>query len=53
MRGDSSTDNLVIDEFIPSQLILISPNKIAQYWEKFGHISMYVRVNIDEFTTVE
>lgn len=28
---------------------MISPNKLAQYWVGFGHISFYERVNIDAF----
>ncbi|KAF1949939.1 hypothetical protein CC80DRAFT_554839 [Byssothecium circinans] len=40
------------DDYIASQLILISHDRLAQYWETFGHVSFYQRVNIDEFTTV-
>lgn len=36
------------DEFIPSQLIMISPNKLAQYWVPYGHISCYERIDLDE-----
>ena len=39
------------DNYIESQLILISPNKLAQYWVSFGHISFYERVDIDRFIT--
>lgn len=28
---------------------MISPNRMAQYWVGFGHISFYERVNIDDF----
>jgi hypothetical protein len=38
------------DEFIPSQLIMISRNKLAQYWVPFGHISFYERVDIDRLS---
>ena len=38
-----------IDKYIESQLIMISPDKLAQYWVGFGHISFYERVNIDKF----
>lgn len=38
-----------IDKYIESQLILISPNRLAQYWLGFGHISFYERVHIDSF----
>lgn len=43
---DSPT-NLHTDEFIPSQLFLINPNLLAQYWLPFGHISFYKRIDID------
>jgi hypothetical protein len=28
---------------------MISPNRLAQYWIDFGHISFYERVDIDRF----
>ncbi|KAL5114487.1 hypothetical protein ACEQ8H_007630 [Pleosporales sp. CAS-2024a] len=40
------------DTYMTSQLILISHDRLAQYWETFGHVSFYQRVNIDEFTRV-
>lgn len=40
------------DDYMSSQLILISHDRLAQYWETFGHVSFYQRVNIDEFTRV-
>jgi hypothetical protein len=36
-----------IDCYIKSQLILISPEFMAHYWEEMGHISYYRRVDID------
>lgn len=39
------------DRFIQSQLIMISHDSLAQYWEEYGHISFYRRVNIDEHLT--
>ncbi|KAF2223667.1 hypothetical protein BDZ85DRAFT_311688 [Elsinoe ampelina] len=35
------------DEYIPSQLILVSHDRLAQYWQGFGHISFYKRVDLD------
>lgn len=32
-----------------SQLILISHDRLAQYWVGFGHISFFERVDIDRF----
>jgi hypothetical protein len=40
--------SLELDAFISSQLILISHDTIAQYWEEFGHISFYERIDIDK-----
>ncbi|KAF2658514.1 hypothetical protein K491DRAFT_676334 [Lophiostoma macrostomum CBS 122681] len=40
------------DDFIKSQLILISHDRLAQYWEIFGHVSFYQRVNVDDFVQV-
>ncbi|KAF2681197.1 hypothetical protein K458DRAFT_444760 [Lentithecium fluviatile CBS 122367] len=40
------------DDYMASQLILISHDRLAQYWETFGHVSFYERVNIDDFTKV-
>ena len=39
----------VTDKYIEGQLIMISHNKLAQYWVGFGHISFYERVDIDKF----
>lgn len=30
-------------------MIMISPDKLAQYWVGFGHISFYERVKIEDF----
>lgn len=43
------TGRAVPDKFIETQLILISPNKLAMHWVGFGHISFLERVNIDHF----
>ena len=40
-----------VDTYIDSQLIMISPDKLAQFWVGFGHISFFERVRIDEFTS--
>jgi hypothetical protein len=41
--------NTYTDDFTTSQLILISHDRLAQYWEAFGHVSFYQRVDIDQF----
>lgn len=37
------------DKYIESQLLLLSYNRLAQYWVGFGHISYFERVDIDQF----
>ncbi|KAK7984679.1 hypothetical protein PG996_006080 [Apiospora saccharicola] len=37
------------DKYMESQLILISHNRLAQFWVDFGHISFFERVDIDSF----
>ncbi|KAM0250941.1 hypothetical protein ACHAQJ_008399 [Trichoderma viride] len=44
----AKANKVVSDKFIESQLILISPNRLAQHWIGFGHISFLERVNIDQ-----
>ena len=41
--------NVGVDTYIESQLLLISPNRLAQYWVGFGHISFFERVDVDSF----
>jgi len=48
-RGHIAARGFVNDKWVESQLILISPNRLAQYWIGFGHISYFERVNIDKF----
>ena len=36
-----------LEAYTPSQLILISHDRIAQFWEEMGHISYYQRVDLD------
>ncbi|KAL1304131.1 hypothetical protein AAFC00_000559 [Neodothiora populina] len=46
--GHIAGGGFVHDEFVPSQLMLISPDRMAQYWMYFGHVSYYRRVNVEE-----
>jgi hypothetical protein len=39
--------NLITDAFVPSQLIMISEDLLAQYWVNMGHISYYRRVDLE------
>ncbi|EXJ96462.1 hypothetical protein A1O1_01588 [Capronia coronata CBS 617.96] len=47
-RGHVAVRGFQNDEFIPSQLIMISHDRLAQYWVPFGHISFYERIDIDK-----
>lgn len=46
------TDDIHTDDYMASQLILISHDRMAQYWEAFGHVSFYQRVDVEQFTRV-
>ncbi|KAI5923998.1 F-box domain-containing protein [Camillea tinctor] len=48
-RGHIASTGFIDDKYIKSQLILISHNRLAQYWVEFGHISFFERVDIDKF----
>lgn len=43
LRSDCHTD-----EFIPSQLIMVNHDLLAQYWLPFSHISYYQRIDLDK-----
>lgn len=45
--AESNMLTLQTDEFITSQLIMISHDRLAQYWEPFGHVSFYQRVDVE------
>ena len=47
LLGGGIDANATIDAFVPSQLIMISPDLLAQYWVRMGHISYYRRVDLD------
>ena len=44
---NSRSDAKLPDEFVPSQLFMISHDKLAQYWLTSSRISFYQRVDID------
>ncbi|KHN95478.1 F-box domain-containing protein [Metarhizium album ARSEF 1941] len=48
-KGHVAATGFVQDKYIESQLLLIGPNRLAQYWVGFGHISFFERVQIDDF----
>ena len=43
--ADTDCENL--DQYTPSQLIMVSHDTLAQFWEGFGHISYYRRVDLE------
>ncbi|KAG8631607.1 hypothetical protein KVT40_000747 [Elsinoe batatas] len=45
--GHVANRGFMHDQYIPSQLILVSHDRLAQYWQGFGHISFYKRVDLD------
>ncbi|RCI13632.1 hypothetical protein L249_5552 [Ophiocordyceps polyrhachis-furcata BCC 54312] len=47
-RGHVAATGFVDDKYMDSQLLLISPDHLAQYWVEFGHISFFKRVRVDE-----
>ncbi|KLU81056.1 F-box domain-containing protein [Magnaporthiopsis poae ATCC 64411] len=47
--GHVAGSGFLDDKFIESRLLLISHNRLAQYWLGFGHISFFERVDIDRF----
>jgi len=38
-----------LDKYISAQMFLISPDRVAMYWEELGHISYFVRAKFDGF----
>ncbi|VBB82046.1 Putative protein of unknown function [Podospora comata] len=48
-QGHVGSTGFVNDSFIESQLLLISHDRLAQYWSEFGHVSFLQRVDIDGF----
>ncbi|KAK4159447.1 hypothetical protein QBC43DRAFT_130137 [Cladorrhinum sp. PSN259] len=47
--GHIANTGFQYDQFIESQLLIISHDRFAQYWVEWGHISFFERVNIDQF----
>ncbi|KAG6003189.1 hypothetical protein E4U21_002266 [Claviceps maximensis] len=47
-KGHIAATGFVRDKYIEGQLLLIGPNRLAQYWSGFGHISFFERVQVDE-----
>ncbi|KAF4977133.1 hypothetical protein FZEAL_6321 [Fusarium zealandicum] len=51
-RGHVADAGFVQDTYIDSQLLLLSHNRLAQYWVEFGHVSYFERVDIDRFLKI-
>ncbi|KAK3321844.1 F-box domain-containing protein [Apodospora peruviana] len=52
-KGHIAHTGFLNDKYIESQLLLISHDRLAQYWVGFGHISFFERVDIDRFLVPE
>jgi hypothetical protein len=50
--SEQTTDSWPADRYTPSQLIMISENRLAQFWEGFGHVSYYQRVDLEALMKV-
>ncbi|KAI9743568.1 MAG: hypothetical protein M1818_002883 [Claussenomyces sp. TS43310] len=48
-RGQVAERGFKNSKWIESQLLMISPDKLAQFWVPFGHISFFERVRIEDF----
>lgn len=48
VADDNGSPPLSADKYIEGQLLLIGPDRLAQYWVGFGHISFFERVQVDE-----
>ncbi|KAI0169388.1 F-box domain-containing protein [Hypoxylon sp. FL1284] len=48
-KGHIAHLGFINDKYIESQLLLLSHNRLAQYWVGFGHISFFERVDVDQF----
>ncbi|KAJ4422249.1 hypothetical protein N0V82_003109 [Gnomoniopsis sp. IMI 355080] len=48
-KGHVARTGFTHDRYIKSQLLLISENRLAQFWVGFNHISFFERVDIDKF----
>ncbi|KXX81056.1 Protein EXECUTER 2, chloroplastic [Madurella mycetomatis] len=52
-KGHVANTGFMNDRYIDTHLFLISPDRLAQHWIDFGHISFYQRVDIDRFLAPE
>lgn len=41
-----------LDRYVVSQLIMVSHDILAQYWEEFGHVSFYKRIDLTDYLSV-
>lgn len=47
-KGHVAGMGFVDDKYMESKLLLISHDRLAQYWVEFGHISFFQRVQLDK-----
>ncbi|CAM1508535.1 Fc.00g053830.m01.CDS01 [Cosmosporella sp. VM-42] len=48
-KGHVADTGFVDDRYMECELLLLSHNRLAQYWVGFGHISYFERVEVDSF----
>lgn len=41
------------EEWVPTQLVMINENRMAQYWRHFGYVNFFERVDIEQFLIPE
>lgn len=48
-KGHVAQTGFVNDNYVRSQLLIISEKRLAQYWVGFGHVSFFEKVDIEQF----
>lgn len=51
-KGQIANTGFNAHRYVQTQLILVSHDRLAQYWVDFGHVSCFYRVEIDQFLSV-
>ncbi|QKX53767.1 uncharacterized protein TRUGW13939_00847 [Talaromyces rugulosus] len=51
-KGHIAFQQFTDDQWVNTELILISPDCVAQYWKPMRHVSYFRRVDVDQFARV-
>ncbi|KAH8700852.1 F-box domain protein [Talaromyces proteolyticus] len=51
-KGHIAFQQYTDDRWVETELFLISPDCVAQYWKPMRHVSFFRRVNIDQYTNI-